>query len=1612
MQEMEAELGTGNQDSFASKVTTSLIKHLLVNTGVVTAKALVGKEKLKDLDALVKHSMSNMPYMINDFIDKHAENNAAALWLKENIFPQISGDRGNLDNTLKKNMTDSVPFDVLTRRSIIEIIPGYLAKILQKSSITAEATKFSAMKNMNKQARTKFNKLTNIEEEVFDIDTEDFISASEFKQKNMEDLFGTQKERTDSMNEALTTLYAGYSKKEGADLKSFEENLPDIAIVLRNMAKHGKVVKPKQIISYLEGAEVSDSEQSYLDFIFRGVKRENRNKVAEILKESFFKKTATGKEVEDADVFQDVTQAVRDLGMRSDEYVGKIGTMNATGGKRHMKNILGDRSRADVEKFQNKLLAKYISKHTKEGFLNNPKLKQELHEKVKEYGKQKGLDFNAIDEILHDMDFDSLKANLESGSKQKREEFIARDAARGKEDTSEFKDRFKGAVAEEIEETIGKTFRKQFEKLFSTSKTVEDIDLGGYGVPTGINGKPITRKEDIPTRDDPQVSGPGVYVQGSEKEFHIPFEKAKAFWDKAAESIKASLSGDTATSMKNKIPPEAKEFWDKAAESFGGFINNAKVDKAKSKLPKTMTEAGTMASEAVDKAKSKLPEGVKDFIKQKSEAVSGLVDKAKSKLPKTDIETKVQSLISEMKKITPKTREEAEAMAKELLNKTRDASPKSRAEAEAMAIELLNKVKSKLPEGVTDTLDKLKKEASGKMESAKVAFSEMFNKARSKTKSKIDDMRETVSENIAKRSVNKKNKNKDTDDKNPSEIEEITKSVKNIEKILEQWTSTKMTLDAEALQIMSQQLMAQLGGAGFTKYRSMRGMFKSGIASVGRGAANLGSFYMNVANKTVGAISGTIGTGLKIIKDLSSKGVFASAAKGIGKGIGGLASLGKKGMEAYFGLIGRLFGLTPGAAGVAGKVLSKLKAIPGKMLLMFKNKAQDVYVKGKIEVGNPAIKASDISMGNVRDEKGNILKSVYEIKGPLFDKDGKVLISKEDFSNGIVDSKGRPFTKTGVFMDYAKRLIGGAVKVAKTGLKIAGKVIKTGFNIASNIAGRVGRAGAAFFGINVSKKGIKVKDGGAPIVVANLKALVTDKLQEIIDLMKSMKKDMGGAGADKKESVFSSLKDKLGNKGAGGGILSKAKDAIGDALPAAGGIAKTAGSLIRTGGMALAGAGAAVAGGVSTAALVGTGAAVVAGGAAYMGYKAYKETAELEETGQTDPTKAAATISKGTGDHGGKSYGAYQLASKQGNVEKFLKASGYDKEFKGLSVGSKEFDEKWVSVAKSDPKFYEAQRNYSYGANLHPMIAALKKNKIDLTKRSIAVQQMLVSTANQYGPSIGADVITKALTLDGGTSIENLTDEDLIRRVYKFKISNVSVNFKKSKDNWPGLIKRFEREGNNLAAMATGGKGEIVTAKQNKENQKAGKNDIIQADSSGGEATTTTAVAGGKPTTAGAVASGGSAIAANDTKSPVEAAVAAAIPSTAPAAAMAKSSTVAESVTRASMTPIEAPNKTEPNVTTSDPQISILKDILSVLTEIRDIKPAEGTLSNPSVSRISSDTSSLLVNEIRNLINAIVDNGGINKPEKAPSSESSRTVSQTSNRTNGMDLSKQDVVFA
>jgi hypothetical protein len=182
-----------------------------------------------------------------------------------------------------------------------------------------------------------------------------------------------------------------------------------------------------------------------------------------------------------------------------------------------------------------------------------------------------------------------------------------------------------------------------------------------------------------------------------------------------------------------------------------------------------------------------------------------------------------------------------------------------------------------------------------------------------------------------------------------------------------------------------------------------------------------------------------------------------------------------------------------------------------------------------------------------------------------------------------------------------------------------------------------------------------------------------------------------------------------------------------------------------------------------------------------------------------------ATISNGKGDHGGASYGEYQLSSKQKTVDEFLNQSPFQSDFSGLTPATPAFDAKWVAMSDK-PDFVTAQHDFIKAAHYDPLVAGLKDDGLDLTGRGPAVQDALWSTAVQYR-GLGRSVFKHGLDAKFGAhaDLSDVSDRQLVEAVQDYKIAHVHELFASSQAQWSGLRARAESEKADLIQFAETG---------------------------------------------------------------------------------------------------------------------------------------------------------------------------------------------------------------
>ena len=152
------------------------------------------------------------------------------------------------------------------------------------------------------------------------------------------------------------------------------------------------------------------------------------------------------------------------------------------------------------------------------------------------------------------------------------------------------------------------------------------------------------------------------------------------------------------------------------------------------------------------------------------------------------------------------------------------------------------------------------------------------------------------------------------------------------------------------------------------------------------------------------------------------------------------------------------------------------------------------------------------------------------------------------------------------------------------------------------------------------------------------------------------------------------------------------------------------------------------------------------------------------ETGGRGP----GTVSTGSGDPGGVSYGSYQMATKTGTVARFVSEADFPwrDSFKNLKPGTPAFTAKWKEIAASESeRFQECQHAYIKKTHFDLLVAqTLSENGLDIIRRSHALQDSVWSTAVQHGGKCA--VIRKALSALTIDSSASDFDKKLISAIY------------------------------------------------------------------------------------------------------------------------------------------------------------------------------------------------------------------------------------------------------
>lgn len=147
--------------------------------------------------------------------------------------------------------------------------------------------------------------------------------------------------------------------------------------------------------------------------------------------------------------------------------------------------------------------------------------------------------------------------------------------------------------------------------------------------------------------------------------------------------------------------------------------------------------------------------------------------------------------------------------------------------------------------------------------------------------------------------------------------------------------------------------------------------------------------------------------------------------------------------------IGGVYNLASSGVGAAGKVAGGALNLAGNTMGLFHRSSpkKDVYMAGDPE---PVITAKGMKRGDYTDgNTGKVIKDISDITGPVYDKDGNLVLSEEQARKPLFNKDGFDIssltnlaTKPLSFLsDIAGNVTGGTFNLAKAGvMKVAGMV--------------------------------------------------------------------------------------------------------------------------------------------------------------------------------------------------------------------------------------------------------------------------------------------------------------------------------------------------------------------------------------------------------------------------------------------------------------------------------------------------------------------------------------------------------------------------------------------
>ena len=260
---------------------------------------------------------ANMATTLAEWREKAAGSNNYLMNMLADLLPNPFAQQTSASNDMLSKAHEAAVFDVVTRQSIVEVIPGYLGKIWHEIAM---------MRTGN----------DNLEERTFNVYQRRFTGVDEFKADVTEKAFGKEETRRGFLNKTIAFMQAGAARNNGGKVTigGTERNVADmykgmekdINRVFINHAVTGRPFSPGKLRDFV--MDPNNCDRSYITAITTGVKG-NSHDVIEAICAAMF--TTDGKL--DRQAYNKINLAITENYRQQDSYRQSLAEVAETFGQ-------------------------------------------------------------------------------------------------------------------------------------------------------------------------------------------------------------------------------------------------------------------------------------------------------------------------------------------------------------------------------------------------------------------------------------------------------------------------------------------------------------------------------------------------------------------------------------------------------------------------------------------------------------------------------------------------------------------------------------------------------------------------------------------------------------------------------------------------------------------------------------------------------------------------------------------------------------------------------------------------------------------------------------------------------------------------------------------------------------------------------------------------------------------------------------------------------------------------------------------------------------------------------------------------------------------------------